>query len=104
MKAPLYEVKNKLSEYVKIAESGEPVEICKRGSPAVVMIRLEDYVQAQTQQKGESLFEKVHNAWLESCEGEHYDFSDVWDYLEKKRKQIEPARPIPFADFDEEEK
>ncbi len=43
MKAPLYEVKNKLSEYVLIAQSGEAVEICKHDKPAAYLVGCEQF-------------------------------------------------------------
>ncbi|MCQ2982707.1 MAG: type II toxin-antitoxin system prevent-host-death family antitoxin [Treponemataceae bacterium] len=43
MKAPLYEVKNKLSEYVHIAQNGEPVEICKHDKPAAYLVSCETF-------------------------------------------------------------
>jgi len=43
MKAPLYDVKNKLSEYVLMAQNGEPVEICKHDKPAAYLISCEEF-------------------------------------------------------------
>lgn len=99
MTAPLYDVKNKFSEYVKIAESGEPVEISKRGKTTVVLVRVEDYTVPG--EKPVSMFEKVHNAWLKRWGGgltdEEYD--EFWGELERDRHRPKPERPIPFIDY-----
>ncbi len=98
MTAALYEVKNKLSEYVKIAEEGEPVEICKHGQPSVVMVSIRDYNSPKT--PSESIFDKFHNRWLAKWGGglDDDDFNEVWKVIERDRKRIDPERPNPFEE------
>ena len=98
MTAALYEVKNKLSEYVKIAEEGEPVEICKHGQPSVVMVSIRDYNSPKA--PPESIFDKFHNRWLAKWGGEldDDDFNEVWKVIERDRKRIDPERPNPFEE------
>ena len=39
MKVSVAEAKNKLPELIKVAEDGEPVTICRRGTPVVDIVR-----------------------------------------------------------------
>ena len=39
MKVSVADAKNKLPELIKAAEDGEPVTICRRGTPVVDMVR-----------------------------------------------------------------
>ena len=41
--ASIYEARNKLSDYVKIAEEGEPVELTRYNKPVAVIISYEEY-------------------------------------------------------------
>ena len=93
MNAALYDVKNKLSEYVKIAEEGEPVEITKHGQPSVIMVRIQDYSPVNTIPP--SRFMQVHKKWLNSRRTKE-NFEDVWDYLERERKIIDSEKPNPW--------
>lgn len=99
MEAPLFEVKNKLSEYVKIAESGEPVQICKHGQPSVIMMSLRDY--STNKNPPVSMFEVFHERWLSKCHGQGLDNSFVDEFLnsiEAARKEPQPKRPNPFEE------
>lgn len=41
--ASIYEARNKLSDYVKMAENGEPVELTRYNKPVAVIISYEEY-------------------------------------------------------------
>lgn len=41
--ASIYEARNKLSDYVKMAEEGEPVELTRYNKPVAVIISYEEY-------------------------------------------------------------
>lgn len=42
-RASIYDARNNLSNFVKIAESGEPVELTRYDKPVAVMISYEEY-------------------------------------------------------------
>lgn len=46
MTAQLFEVKNKFSEFVALAHSGEIVEVCRYGKPMVVIVDSETYAKS----------------------------------------------------------
>lgn len=41
--ASIYEARNKLSDYVKIAESGEPVQLTRYNKPVAVIISFDEF-------------------------------------------------------------
>jgi prevent-host-death family protein len=42
MKVSVAEAKNKLPELIRVAEDGEPVTICRRGTPVVDIVRTKE--------------------------------------------------------------
>jgi len=46
--ASIYEARNKLSDFVKIAESGEPVELTRYNKPVAVIISYDEYEEQKS--------------------------------------------------------
>lgn len=61
MTAQLFEVKNKFSEFVALAHSGEVVEVCKYGKPMVVIVNSEDYAKSNNTRA--KIFRKRLEMW-----------------------------------------
>ena len=53
----IYEARNNLSNFVKIAEGGEPVELTRYDKPVAVIISYEEYCQ---QDEKSSLIERLN--------------------------------------------
>ena len=66
-RASIFEARNNLSEYVKIAEGGEPVELTRYNKPVAVII---SYSQYEPEKSNSSCF------WLDEWRKEHYDELD----------------------------
>lgn len=49
--ASIYEARNKLSDYVKMAENGEPVELTRYNKPVAVIISYEEYEAEKPKEK-----------------------------------------------------
>jgi|WetSurMetagenome_2_1015567.scaffolds.fasta_scaffold228998_2 prevent-host-death family protein len=61
MQAPLFEVKNKLSEYVHQAENGETIELTKHGETTVVLISRKEYEELTN--SGKISFKSLYETW-----------------------------------------
>ena len=61
MQAPLFDVKNKLSEYVRRAEDGETVELTKHGETTAVLIGVKEY-RGLTERN--TSFKMLYETWL----------------------------------------
>jgi prevent-host-death family protein len=61
MQAPLFDVKNKLSEYVRRVESGETVELTKHGETTAVLIGADEYRELTER---DTTFKILYETWL----------------------------------------
>lgn len=64
----IYNARNKFSSLVKLAESGEPVELTRHDKPVAVIISYDEYEKRKPK---ESFFE-----WLEKFRAENADVLD----------------------------
>ncbi|MBO4319608.1 MAG: type II toxin-antitoxin system Phd/YefM family antitoxin [Treponema sp.] len=71
-RATIYEARNKFSSLVKVAESGEPVELTRHDKPVAVIISWEEYKQKC---KKKSFFD-----YLEETRAEYADVFDDPDF------------------------
>lgn len=62
MQIPLFEVKNKLSEYVRRTENGETVELTKHGETAAVLIGADEY--RELTDNCNTSFKQLYETWL----------------------------------------
>lgn len=67
-KATIYEARNNFSSLVKLAESGEPVELTRHDKPVAVIISYDEYEKSKPK---ESFF-----TWLEKFKKENADVLD----------------------------
>lgn len=86
----IYEARNNLSNFVAIAESGEPVELTRYNKPVAVIISYEEY---EKQEKKPSLIEK-----LQKLKEEYADVLDDEGIPLPPKYYADPNRKI----FDEE--
>ena len=71
-RATIYEARNNFSSLVKLAESGEPVELTRHDKPVAVIINWEEYEQKC---KKKSFFD-----FLEKTRAEYADVFDDPDF------------------------
>ena len=99
MTAPLFDVKNKLSEYVSLAQNGEVIEVQKHGKPAVVILDAAEYYRSKP---SESDFSRLYNSWHDEmkkiCAHEKDNLEPFWNAIENGRKNSISRRPAPFAE------
>ncbi len=67
-KATIYEARNNFSSLVKLAETGEPVELTRHDKPVAVIISYDEYEKSKPK---ESFF-----TWLEKFKKEYADVLD----------------------------
>ena len=79
----IYEARNKLSDYVKIAESGEPVQLTRYNKPVAVIISYEDYDRKNP---------KI--SWLEKWRKEYADVLDDEGIPLPPKYYMDPDRKI----------
>ncbi len=79
----IYEARNKLSEYVQLAESGEPVQITRYNKPVAVIISFEEY---QGKDKEDS--------WLAKWRKEYADVLDNEGIPPMPKQYLDPNRVI----------
>ncbi|WP_443097654.1 type II toxin-antitoxin system Phd/YefM family antitoxin [Treponema succinifaciens] len=63
-RASIYDARNNLSNFVKIAESGEPVELTRYDKPVAVIISYEEYEKESPKNK---------TSWLSEWREEYKD-------------------------------
>lgn len=100
MTAPLYDVKNKFSEYVSLAQNGQVIEVQKYGKPAVVILDAEEYYKSKSQ-KSNTLgsISDWRQKWEKVLAEEGDAGMDVfWDSLSKGRK-TRSTRQNPFLEI-----
>ena len=71
-RATIYEARNKFSSLVKLAESGEPVELTRHDKPVAVIISWQEY---EKKFKKKSFFD-----YLEETRAEYADVFDDPDF------------------------
>ena len=81
-RATIYDARNKFSSLVKLAESGEPVELTRHDKPVAVIISWKDWEQR-----------KPKNNFFEELEQLRKEFADVledptWEGLPIEKDQI----------------
>ncbi len=87
--ASIYEARNNLSDYVKMAEKGEPVELTRYNKPVAVIISYEEYEETKPEK----------SSLLETLQKIKEEYADVLDdegiplppkvYLDPNRKIFE---------------
>ncbi|MCQ2572843.1 MAG: type II toxin-antitoxin system Phd/YefM family antitoxin [Treponema sp.] len=87
--ASIFEARNNLSEYVKMAEKGEPVELTRYNKPVAVIISYEEYEETKPEK----------SSLLETLQKIKEEYADVLDdegiplppkvYLDPNRKIFE---------------
>ena len=100
MTVPMYEAKSRLSEYVKIAENGDAVLICKYNRPAAVIISQEQFEQFQSMSSRKlQLYNKRMQYWRSNYAGDlsNEDVDTFTESLEQMRAASK-SRPNPFLD------
>lgn len=70
MQAPLFEVKNKLSDFINQTQNGDVVEVTKHGESAAVILSIDSY---RTLTKNNVSFNSLYTAW----KNEFSDSSDT---------------------------
>lgn len=66
----IYEARNKLSEYVKIAESGEPVELTRYNKPVAVIISIDDFNKEDTESSLLNSLKELKNKYIDVLDDE----------------------------------
>ncbi len=84
-KSSIYEARNNFSNLVKIAESGEPVELTRYDKPVAVIISYEEYEKIDSPKK---------NSWLEKWRKEYADVLDDEGIPEAPKVYLELNRVI----------
>jgi len=65
----IYEARNNLSDFVKIAESGEPVELTRYNKPVAVIISYDEY-EARKEKNGLSWLQKWREKYADDLDNE----------------------------------
>ena len=81
--ASIYEARNKLSDYVKIAEEGEPVELTRYNKPVAVIISYEEY-----EKKPKEV------SWLKKWREKYADVVDDEGIPLPPKRYLDPNRKI----------
>lgn len=81
--ASIYEARNKLSDYVKIAEEGEPVELTRYNKPVAVIISYEEY-----EKKPKEV------SWLKKWREKYADVLDDEGIPLPPKRYLDPNRKI----------
>lgn len=84
-KSSIYEARNNFSNLVKIAESGEPVELTCYDKPVAVIISYEEYEKTDSSKK---------ISWLEKWRKEYADVLDDEGIPEAPKVYLDPNRGI----------
>lgn len=79
-KATIYEARNNFSSLVKLAESGEPVELTRRDKPVAVIISYDEYERSNPK---ESFFTK-----LAKLKAEYADVLEGFEGFETSRDEF----------------
>lgn len=94
MTVPLYDVKNKLSEYVLIAQNEEPVRISKHGKDAAVLINVDEY-DNYVHQKSSAFYASLEK-WLADNPATEENTLNVEDAFEAFKNRPFVSRENPF--------
>lgn len=94
MTAPLFDVKNRLSEYVLIAQTQEPVRISKHGKDAAVLINAEEY-ESFVHQKSSAFYASLEK-WLVENPATEENTLDIENAFEAFRNRPFVPRQNPF--------
>lgn len=81
--ASIYEARNKLSDYVKMAEEGEPVELTRYNKPVAVIISYEEY-----EKKPKEV------SWLKKWREKYADVLDDEGISLPPKRYLDPNRKI----------
>lgn len=81
--ASIYEARNKLSDYVKMAEEGEPVELTRYNKPVAVIISYEEY-----EKKPKEV------SWLKKWREKYADVLDDEGIPLPPKRYLDPNRKI----------
>ncbi len=84
-KSSIYEARNNFSNLVKIAESGEPVELTRYDKPVAVIISYEEYEKIESPKK---------ISWLEKWRKEYADVLDDEGIPEAPKVYLDSKRVI----------
>lgn len=95
MTVPLYDVKNKLSEYVLIAQNEEPVRISKHGKDAAVLINVDEY-DNYVHQKSSAFYASLEK-WLEENPSTEENTLNVENAFEAFKNRPFVSRENPFT-------
>lgn len=95
MTVPLFDVKNKLSEYVLIAQNEEPVRISKHGKDAAVLINVEEY-DNYVHQKSSAFYASLEK-WLDENPSTEENTVNVEEAFETFRNRPFVSRENPFT-------
>ena len=68
-RATIYEARNKFSSLVKLAESGEPVELTRHDKPVAVIINWQEYEQKCKKKSFFDFLEEFHRENADILEG-----------------------------------
>lgn len=79
----IYEARNKLSDYVKMAEEGEPVELTRYNKPVAVIISYEEY-----EKKPKEV------SWLKKWREKYADVLDDEGIPLPPKRYLDPNRKI----------
>lgn len=62
--AAVFEVKNKLTDFVRQVESGEPLEITRHGKPVAVLMGISEFERMKRERSGFGLsFRRYRESW-----------------------------------------
>lgn len=101
MTVPLFDVKNKLSEYVLIAQNKEPVLISKHGKDAAVLINVSDF-ESFLHKKSSAFSSSLENWLLENPATEENALPDNFSLESMRNKNFIP-RSNPFIEDEKED-
>ena len=96
MTAPLFDVKNKLSEYVLIAQNQEAVEISKHGKPAAFLVNPDEYNNF-VRQKSSAFFSSFEK-WITEFPATEENALSKDDGLDVLHKKKFIGRENPFCE------
>ncbi|MCQ2586449.1 MAG: type II toxin-antitoxin system Phd/YefM family antitoxin [Treponema sp.] len=82
--ASIYEARNNLSDYVKMAERGEPVELTRYNKPVAVIISYEEYEETKP----------MEVTWLKKWREKYADVLDDEGIPLPPKVYLDPNRKI----------
>ncbi len=88
-KATIYEARNNFSSLVKLAESGEPVELTRHDKPVAVIISYDEYEKSKPKESFFSKLEKLKAEYADVLDDEGFPIPEDEYPDEKYMKKLD---------------